>query len=186
MYKPFVKSIHKTKRFANIKQDILQRGKKNDSKFLKDPVLHAWHDSPWKHGRLQTECCVTSPSTWSSSVSGFQGYWCSVSWSGSCDGLTTAPPVTETHAALAFHTHFSFRLSVLSTWQIRIPFLLPYGVPTSTFWRLSTRLVPAGLFYCFHNPPNSEQTTGSLICAYDLFACVYTWRTSVYTSQALL
>ena len=34
MYKPFVKPVHKTNRFANIKQNIPQRGE-NDSEVLK-------------------------------------------------------------------------------------------------------------------------------------------------------
>ena len=30
------------------------------------------------------------------------------------------------------------------------------------------------LFWCFHNPPNSNMAWGSLLCVCDLFACTYT------------
>lgn len=44
-----------------------------------------------------------------------------------------------------------------------------------------TIFVHAGLFCCFHNPQTLTWTMWSSTCICDIFACTYTWGTSVYS-----
>ena len=73
----------------------------------------------------------------------------------------------------------------LTDWNV-LPFRLLSSVqhPISTFWRSCYFFfyIHAGLFWCFHNPPNSEKwrTTGSLACINTLFASTHTQGTSDY------